>query len=162
MNATQVDQEITLRRITAWTVTDICDLSETLSDEQREMVADNAVSIAEAHFSENAWFRAIYLDETPVGFVMLHTGYDYEDGIECHGVFLWRLMIAGPYQGRGIGRKAVEMVVESLKARGISELHTSYGEGPGSPEPFYKALGFVPSGDRYGEDDEEVGVVLRW
>ncbi|MBF6223479.1 GNAT family N-acetyltransferase, partial [Nocardia abscessus] len=71
MNAPQADQQITLRRITAWTVTDICDLSETLSDEQREMVADNAVSIAEAHFSENAWFRAIYLDETPVGFVML-------------------------------------------------------------------------------------------
>ncbi|MFD9614835.1 GNAT family N-acetyltransferase [Streptomyces sp. NPDC059083] len=73
-----------------------------------------------------------------------------------------RLMVAGPHQGKGIGRKAIEMVVESLKARGINELRTSYGEGPGSPGPFYKALGFIPSGDFYGDDGEEIGVVLRW
>ncbi len=44
-------QKISLRRITARTVADICDLSETLTTEQRAMVADNAVSIADAHFS---------------------------------------------------------------------------------------------------------------
>jgi diamine N-acetyltransferase len=48
------DAEITLRRISALTVCDVCELSETLSDEQRNMVADNGTSIAEAHFSENA------------------------------------------------------------------------------------------------------------
>lgn len=154
--------DVTFRRITALTVTAVCELSETLTDEQREMVADNAVSIAEAHFSECAWFRAIYLGETLVGFIMLHNGYDYEDGIECHGVFLWRLMVARPYQGRGIGRKAIDMVVASLSARGIHELHTSYGEGPSSPGRFYKELGFVPTGDFYGEDNEEIGIVLRW
>ena len=33
--------ELTYRRITALNVEDICELSETLSDVQREMVADN-------------------------------------------------------------------------------------------------------------------------
>ncbi|MDA3645827.1 GNAT family N-acetyltransferase [Saccharopolyspora indica] len=155
----QTDPEISFRRVTAWTVTDVCELSETLSDEQREMVADNAVSIAEAHFSESAWFRAIYADETLAGFIMLHTGADYDDGIERPGVFLWRLMVAGPHQGRGIGRKAVQKVVADLTARGIRELRTSYDEGPASPGPFYKSLGFIPSGDFYGE---EIGAVLRW
>lgn len=42
-------------RITAATVLDICQLSETLSPAHQGMVAGNAVSIAQAHFSENAW-----------------------------------------------------------------------------------------------------------
>ncbi|MEW5699369.1 hypothetical protein [Pseudomonas synxantha] len=49
-------------------------LSETLPAAQRSMIADNGASIAEAHFSENAWFRAIYADETLIGFIMLHIG----------------------------------------------------------------------------------------
>ncbi|WP_373889277.1 GNAT family N-acetyltransferase [Nocardia sp. XZ_19_369] len=85
---------------------------------------------------------------------MLHNGYDYDYGLECHGVFLWRLMVAGPYQGLGVGRRAIEMIVESLKARGISELYAGCGQGPSSPGPFYEKLGFVPSGVFYGDDDE--------
>ncbi|RJO75656.1 N-acetyltransferase [Nocardia panacis] len=127
------------------------------------MVADNAISIAEAHFSENAWFRAIYVGESPAGFVMLHTGYDYDEGFDCHGVFLWRMMVAGPFQSKGVGRKAIDLIVADLKARGINELYTSYGQGAAGPEPFYKGLGFLPTGDFYGEGEHrEIGVVLRW
>ncbi|KOF22429.1 acetyltransferase [Ensifer adhaerens] len=150
------DAEITFRRISALTVCEVCELSETLSEEQRNMVADNGTSIAEAHFSENAWFRAIYADETLVGFIMLHQGSDWDDGIDCPGVYLWRLMIARPFQGKGIGKKAIELVVRDLKARGIRELYTSYGLGEASPEGFYKGLGFVPTGDSYGEELEAV------
>src|SRR6478735_2713467 len=104
------DAEITLRRISALTVCDVCELSDTLSEEQRNMVADNGTSIAEAHFSENAWFRAIYAEETLVGFIMLHQGSDWDDGIDCPGVYLWRFMIARPFQGKGIGKKAIDLV----------------------------------------------------
>ncbi|WP_253813265.1 GNAT family N-acetyltransferase [Nocardia amikacinitolerans] len=104
----------------------------------------------------------MYVGEDPAGFIMLHHGYDYEDGLECHGVFLWRLMVAGPYQGLGIGRRAIEMIVDSLKARGIGELYAGCGQGPSSPGPFYEKLGFVPSGAFYGEDKDEIGIVLRW
>ncbi len=150
------DAEITFRRISALTVCDVCELSETLSEEQRNMVADNGTSIAEAHFSENAWFRAIYAEETLVGFVMLHQGSDWDDGIDCPGVYLWRFMIARPFQGKGIGKKAIDLVVRDLKARGIRELYTSYGLGEASPEGFYKGLGFVRTGDSYGEAPEAV------
>lgn len=153
------DHKVTLRRITAQTVGEICDLSETLSAGQRDMVADNAMSIAEAHFSENAWFRAIYAGETAVGFLMLHIGADHDDGIDCPGVFLWRLMIAGPHQGRGYGEQAIALVIRDLKARGIGELYVSYGLGDASPERFYKRLGFVPTGGMY---DEEVEAVLKF
>jgi len=150
--------EVSLRRITSQTVSDICDLSETLGEAQRNKVADNAMSIAEAHFSENAWFRAVYADEVPVGFVMLHIGSDY-DVIDCPGAFLWRFMIAGPFQRMGFGEKAIALVAREMKARGFAELFTSYGLGEASPEGFYKRLGFATTGETY---DDEVEAVLTF
>ncbi|MCP8466100.1 GNAT family N-acetyltransferase [Pseudomonas sp. ZM23] len=148
--------QITFRRISALTVCEVCELSETLSHAQRGMVADNGTSIAEAHFSENAWFRAIYADEALVGFIMLHIGADWDDGIDCPGHYLWRFMIAGPYQGMGFGKQAIEQLVHDLKGQGVSELYTSYGLGDGSPQRFYNRLGFVLTGDHYGDEVEAV------
>ncbi len=141
-------------RITAKTVVEICKLSETLSSAQRKMVADNALSIAQAHFSESAWIRAIYADDTPIGFIMLHYGSDYDDGIDCPGVFLWRFMIAAPYQGKGYGKKAITFLLTHLRAQGIPELYTSCGVGEASPAPFYKRFGFVETGEYYSDEIE--------
>ncbi len=112
--------DIHFMRITATTMNQICDLSETLSPAHRKMVADNVRSIAEAHFSPSAWMRAIYAGDTPIGFIMTHTGSDYEDGIDCPGVFLWRFMIAESYQGKGYGKRALEKLIQHLKAMGTS------------------------------------------
>jgi diamine N-acetyltransferase len=132
---------VTLREITGETVVQICNLSDTLSDQQQRMVAPNARSIAQAHFEPKAWFRAIYADETPVGFVML---YDDPDGPEY---FLWRLMVAAPHQGKGYGRRAVEQLVEYVRTRpGAEQLLTSYVPIEGGPEGFYRKLGFEPTG----------------
>jgi len=155
---TETTPDIHFMRITATTLNQICDLSETLSPAQRRMVADNVRSIAEAHFSPSVWMRAIYADETPIGFIMTHTGSDYEDGIDCPGVFLWRFMIAGPYQGQGYGKRALGKLIQHLKAMGIPQLTTSCGQGEGSPEGFYKKLGFTPTGDTY---DDEIELLLK-
>jgi len=145
--------EVSLREITSETVIPICKLSETLSEQQQKMVAPNAVSIAQAHFSDKAWFRAIYADDTPVGFIMLY------DDSEKAEYFLWRLMIAGPYQGKGYGRKAIDLLIEYVKTRpGASELLTSYVPIEGGPEEFYRKLGFEPTGD---VDDGEIVVKLQ-
>lgn len=149
-------RDIHFMRITCTTMNQICDLSETLSPTQRRMVADNVRSIAEAHFSPSAWMRAVYADDTPIGFIMTHIGSDYEDGIDCPGVFLWRFMIAGPYQGKGYGKLALEKLIQHLKAMGIPLLYTSCGQGEGSPEDFYKKLGFTPTGNHYGDEPELV------
>lgn len=146
--------DIHFKRITAQTVLQVCRLSETLTPEQRLMVSDNALSIAQAHFSENAWMRAVYADQTPIGFVLLHMGSDYEDGIDCPGVFLWRFMIARPFQGKGHGRQALLRLFAQLRAQGIKELYTSCGLGEQSPLGFYQQLGFVPTGEYYGDEPE--------
>ena len=61
---------ITLREITRHSVRDIIRLK--VKPKQERFVATNSDSIAEAHFHEVAWIRAIFADDTPVGFVMLH------------------------------------------------------------------------------------------
>jgi len=143
---------VSLREVTGETVIEICKLSNTLQPPQTHMVAPNSISIAEAHFEPHAWFRAIYAGETPVGFIML-----YDDPDEPV-YFLWRLMIAAPYQGYGFGRRAVEQLIDYVKTRpGATELLVSCGEGEGSPEGFYHKLGFRRNGKMY---DDEVGLAL--
>ena len=131
------DAVVSLREITEETLRPILRLSDTLQPPQSRMVAPNAVSIAQAHFNKYAWFRAIYAGETPVGFIMLY------DNPEEPVYFLWRLMIAAPHQGKGFGRRAVEQLIERVKTRpGATELLVSCHEGDGSPEGFYRKLGF--------------------
>jgi diamine N-acetyltransferase len=148
--------DVHFKRISAATVLDVCALSETLTAAQRAMVADNAVSLAQAAYSGGAWVRAIYSGDELAGLIMLHHGSDYEDGIDCPGVFLWRMMIAGPHQGKGYGTLAMQRLIAQLRSTGVRELYTSCGTGPASPIPFYERFGFVPTGDRYGDQPEYV------
>ena len=140
---------VSLREITAETVRTVCAL--TVAPDQRHFVATNAESIAEAYFSPHAWFRAVYADDTPVGLVML------SDDPEKPEYFLWRFMISAEHQGRGYGRRALELLIEHVRGRpGARELLLSYVPGRGSPEDFYRSLGFEPTGEV--EDGE---VVMR-
>lgn len=142
-----VGAEVSLREITAETVRRVCDLA--VSPEQRGLVATNAESIAEAYFEPRAWFRAVYADGTPVGFVML-----YEDS-EGPEYAVWRFMISAEHQGRGYGRRAMEMVIDHVRGRpGARELRLSYVPAENGPEPFYRSLGFRPTGEV--EDGEVV------
>ena len=146
--------EVTLREVTLETLWPVCELSKTLSPAHRHMVADNAFSIAEAHYHpQKAWYRAIYAGEVPVGFLML------SDDPAKPEYFLWRLMIGGPYHGMGFGRRAMELLIAHVKTRpGARELLTSCGEGEGSPLGFYRRLGFAPNGLYY---DGELGLILK-
>ena len=136
---------VSLREITRDTLWSILNLSVT--KEQERFVASNAVSIAEAHFAPEAWFRAIYADETPVGFLMLSekpANGDY---------FLWRFMIDAKHQGEGYGRRAIELLIGYVRTRPkAKELLLSHVAGDGSPEDFYRKLGFDHTGDKSGEE----------
>lgn len=60
---------VTLREITADTVLAVVRLS--VAESQQRFVAPNAVSLAQALFSPQAWYRAIHADDEIAGFVML-------------------------------------------------------------------------------------------
>ncbi len=138
----ETSPEVSFREVTKETLREILLLK--VSPAQENFVAPNEISIAEAHFSPDvAWFRAIYAGETPVGFVML------EDDESKPRYYLWRFMIDARFQGTGIGRWALELLFEHVRARpGAKTLWTSVVPGEGSPGPFYEKLGFVYTGEK--------------
>ena len=151
-DSTQVsNNEVVLKEITKDTVREICNLS--VLKEQSEFVAPNAVSIAEAYFSEHAWFRAIYHGKKPVGFLMLEVCPEKPE------YFLWRFMIDSKYQRLGYGSKAIKLLIEHVKTMPDSSvLLTSVVQEEGGPENFYKNIGFVLTGE---VDDGEAVMSLE-
>ena len=140
-----IEATVSLREITQETVNSILNLRVT--NDQEPFVASNAVSIAQAHFSTDAWFRAIYADENPVGFLMLS---DQPDKGEY---FLWRFMVDAQHQGKGYGRRALELLIDHVKTRpNAKELFLSHVPGTGSPEGFYRKLNFEHTGEKTGEE----------
>lgn len=137
---------VTLRPITDDNLRAILRLK--VAPEQEKFVASNPVSLAQAHFNKYAWYRAIYANDTPVGFMML-----YDNPVEPE-YFLWRLMVDARYQGHGFAWRAVQQLVDYVRTRpGAKELLVSHGQGEGSPAWFYGRLGFQYTGD---EDDGEL------
>ena len=149
------DSEITLREITAANWRAVVDVR--VSVNQLRFVADNTRSLAEASFHAVAWPRAIYADETPIGFLMLHDERLRDEPRHPLTYYLWRFMIDARFQGLGFGRRAIELLVEHVRA--LPEAHhllTSCVEGEGSPVGFYRKLGFTPT----GRDHDELELAL--
>jgi diamine N-acetyltransferase len=134
--------DVELREITSETVRAICGLE--VAEEQRGFVAPNALSIAEAHFAPKHWMRAIYVDQEPAGFVLTH-----EDPAEGT-YYLWRFMVADGYQRRGVGRRAMELLLE--RWRGLEAAAASLSVVPANPGAitFYESLGFHLTGEEHG------------
>jgi diamine N-acetyltransferase len=143
---------VSLRQITADTVRAICALET--NEDQKGFVAPNAVSIAQAHFAPSAQFRAVYADETPVGFIMWRPG-DGEG--EC---FLWRFMIDRRHQAKGYGRAALAFLLQSLRSEGVKRIRTSYVADDAGPRDFYVALGFRETGGRLSNGERLADMTL--
>jgi diamine N-acetyltransferase len=147
---------VSLREITAQTVRQITSLS--VEPEQQRLVASNAISLAEALFSEEAWYRAIYVSDAPAGFVMLYDESLRSTPPSKPQVGLWRFMIDGKLQRQGVGTAALRQVILHVRREAVfSSLLVSYVPGPGCPERFYLRAGFQHTGKI---DDGEVVLEL--
>ncbi len=142
---------VTLREITEDSVSDVLRLK--VSPEQEQFVAPNAYSLAQALFSKTAWYRAIYLDDTPVGFVMISDDSLLPEPPANPQIVIWRFMVDENYQGQGIGRTALQLVIDHVRSKGgFKLLEVSYVPGEGSPEGLYLRAGFRHTG-RQDEDE---------
>jgi RimJ/RimL family protein N-acetyltransferase len=98
------------------------------------------------------WYRGIAADGEIVGFVMVTAI------TEAHPhPYLWRLLVDRRHQRRGIGDRVLDAVVAEMRAWGAERLEVSWGDGRGSPAPFYLRRGFTPTGALV---DGEVEAVL--
>jgi diamine N-acetyltransferase len=140
--------DVTLREITEHDRDAV--LALRVSDEQSEYVADVAQSLDDAvrYPEAKAWYRAVYADDEPVGFVMISDGITDPDPTLLGPYFLWRLLIDERHQGKGYGSAAIDRVVEHVRSRPDGDvLLVSCHPGPATPIPFYERYGFVRTGE---------------
>jgi RimJ/RimL family protein N-acetyltransferase len=104
----------------------------------------------------NPWYRAIYAADEPVGFIMLSWNVTPQPPQIIGPWFLWKLIMDERHQRRGYAREAMRLVADIVRANGGTELLTSYGQGDGEPWPFYRSVGFRPT----GELDENGEIIL--
>jgi diamine N-acetyltransferase len=127
----------------------------TVTAVQAEYVTGVAESLVEAAETPDAcpWYRAVYADGTPVGFVMISDGIIVVNPAYLGPYFLWRLLIDRRYQRRGYGSAALSLVVEYVRTRpGARVLLSSMVQGPASPIGFYLRQGFRATGEVHEDE----------
>lgn len=97
-----------------------------------------------------AWSKVILKGDDVVGFVRAYFDADYPD--EELQSCLWAISVAGSAQGMGVGRFAIDAVLEEARSRGLDALTVMWEEGEGGPGEFFSRMGFVDSGENaYGD-----------
>ena len=132
---------ISLREVTADSVRAVTNLR--VAPEQESYVASTAVSIAQAYFHREAWFRSVHAGNDLVGFAMLRDNTLLDAEARRPEVSLWRFMIDHRFQKLGYGRQALHLVLAHARTRpGVKSIQTSYVVGPHGPRDFYLSFGF--------------------
>ena len=142
----------------------VCDIVKLhVSEDQKNFVAANDVSIIEAYLSITgngyAFPFGIYEDDVPVGFLMIGFGTDdyWDDApkIAKGNYNLWRLMIDRAYQGKGLGRKAVRLALDFINTLPCGEAEycwLSYEPENDVARQLYRSFGFTETGEKDGEE----------
>jgi diamine N-acetyltransferase len=92
-----------------------------VAEDQREFVAPNVYSLAEAAYDQSLTPMAIYADETLVGFA-LYTHEPYQGEWEFTEtpyrgeLGILRMMVDHHYQGQGYGRQAMQALIARMSA----------------------------------------------
>jgi histidinol dehydrogenase len=112
---------------------------------QRQFVAPVDRSLAQAAYEPAGRPLGLYSADSPVGFMLLYDGrMDKEEPAEQ--LYVWRLMVDARYQRLGIGRLAMQWVIDEARRLGLREVGLSHVMQPGHAGPFYQKLGFAYTG----------------
>lgn len=132
-------------------------------DNQKSFVATNNSSIIEAYIAitenNHVFTFGIYKEDTPIGFLMI--GYNVnsdEEGapsIAKGNYNIWRLMIVKKFQGKGFGKKAMNLALEFINTfpcGAAKYCWLSYESENDIARQFYKSVGFVETDEKDGEE----------
>lgn len=132
-------------------------------DNQKSFVATNNSSIIEAYIAitenNHVFTFGIYNDDTPIGFLMI--GYDVNSDAKdapkiAKGNYnIWRLMIDKKFQGKGFGKKAIDLALEFVNTFPCGTAKycwLSYESDNDVARQLYKSVGFVETDEKDGEE----------
>ena len=164
-----------LEKVNAKNVWDILKLQ--VLENQKSFVASNNISIIEAYTTitgnGHAFPFGIYDDDTPVGFLMIGYGLVDEDDVEDenpgfieivkNGYCIWRFMIDKRYQGRGYGKRAMELALEYIRTFPCGKADycwLSYEPENEVAKKLYASFGFIEE-PKYYKEGEEMPAILK-
>ena len=139
---------VSIRPVTDRNWEDVVKLKVTES--QTEYVSDNVYSLAEASYRTHCQPRAVYFEQEVVGFVM-YAALEPIDAPKEYEIF--RFMIDGTQQGKGFGRKALELTIAEIRNHpGLESILICYVPSNPIAKDFYGSFGFVETElDDHGE-----------
>ena len=153
----------------------------TVNDDQKNFVASNIYSLAEAYATNaEANFAkpfGIYVGEKPVGFLMIgylkkRDGEDEEEDDDeeeetpdyVYGNYLfWRFMIDKEYQRKGYGREALRLALEYIRSFPCGEAEycwLSYEPENEVARKLYRSFGFVEA-EKMPRGWDEIPALLK-
>ena len=138
-------------------------------DNQKRFVASNNISIIEAYIAitenNDVFTFGIYNDDAPVGFLMI--GFDVNSDDEgapkiAKGNYnIWRFMIDKKFQGKGFGKKAMNLALEFVNTFPCGTAKycwLSYESDNDIARQLYQSVGFVETDEK---DGEEIVAILK-
>ena len=146
--------ELRLVELSADTIVQVNTLS--LKPGQEQFLAPVSYGVAASVVNpKTAWQRVVLVDDEVVGFVSAN--FDPDASPEYFRSVLWRVNVDADEQRRGVGRFAVEGLLEEARQRGFDHLNVIYEAGDNGPEAFFLRVGFSPVGEtEYGEIIAEI------
>jgi diamine N-acetyltransferase len=136
---------ITLKEVTKQNWFDIVRLSSAEDQQNRvfeKTIASNCLSLAQASMEENWTVRAVYQNDTPIGFTM----FGYSD--ELAGYEICRIMIDYKFQGNGYGRQALLLVIkEMVNQFNCDEIFITFVPENEKAKQLYLSVGFTDTGN---------------
>ncbi|CAI9388786.1 GNAT family N-acetyltransferase [Microbacterium sp. T2.11-28] len=146
--------ELRLVELSAATIVAVNAMS--LKPGQEQFLAPTSYAVAAAVINPaTAWQRVVLDDNEVVGFVSAN--FDPEAPQEHFRSVLWRINVDADDQGRGVGRFAVERLLDEARSRGMDHIDVIYEAGEGGPEAFFRRVGFTPVDEtEYGEVVAEI------
>lgn len=131
-------------------------------DDQKDFVAENIQSLAEAYATRNegnnALPLAVYNDDVLIGFVMIGkgtVGNEEESDLIKENYSLWRLMIDKKYQKQGLGKQTMDAVIALIRTFPFGEakkVWLSYEPENTRARDIYHKYGFAETSEKCGNE----------
>ena len=124
-----------------------------VSENQKKFISEVSICLSKAYvFYDTVKPFAICNNDIVVGFIMVRFNE------KINNYFIWQFMIDEKYQGKGYGRKALELIIKWIKEnKDGKEITTTYIEGNSVVRDLYKSFGFK----EFNNEDGEVDMILH-
>ena len=168
--------DIKLVKVDYFNFEDLVEL--TVADNQKNFVASNLYSLAEAYAAEASKGYAlpfgIYLDDKPIGFIMFGYYPDLDYAKQAFGedkeipdyipgsYLIWRFMIDVKSQNKGYGKEAMKLALEFIRTFPCGEADRcwlSYDPENTVAKHLYRSFGFEEM--KMPEGWDEIPAVLE-